>query len=417
MNYTYDTVIVGAGQAGVQVAQSLRQGGYAGSIALIGDDPHQPYERPPLSKAFLRGEVEGNQFLLRSSSYWAEHGIETFFGIRVSVVSPADHLIHTSMGDSFEYRHLVWAAGGSSRRLPTKGVELDGVYSLRDLDDATAIREAMNTARAAVIIGGGHIGLEVAAALRLRGCSVTVIEAADRLLARVTSPTVSAFYEKLHRDRGVDIRTSSGVTEIHGTDGKVTAVTLIEGDRLPVDLVLVGIGLVPSVEALAVGGVECSNGVNIDADGRTSVEGVFAAGDCANREHPFAKGERVRLESVPNATEQAKAVSNAIRGIPNDKTSAPWFWSHQYEVKLQTVGLMIDYDEAIVRGDVDNAKFSVVYLREGRIIALDCVNTVRDFAQGRQLVEAGTVASASEVRNVDLLKSLLTRGEVYEDQL
>ncbi|MBU8868540.1 MULTISPECIES: NAD(P)/FAD-dependent oxidoreductase [Paenarthrobacter] len=417
MNYTYDTVIVGAGQAGVQVAQSLRQGGYAGSIALIGDDPHQPYERPPLSKAFLRGEVEASQFLLRSSSYWAEQGIETFFGTTVNVVSPADHLIHTSMDDRFEYRHLVWAAGGSPRRLPIEGAELDGVYSLRDLKDAISIREAMRTARTAVIIGGGHIGLEVAAALRLRGCSVTVIEAADRLLARVTSPTVSAFYEKLHRDRGVDIRTGSGVSEIHGTDGKVSAVTLIEGESLPVDLVLVGIGLVPSIEALAVGGVECSNGVNIDADGRTSVDGVFAAGDCANKHHPFANGERVRLESVPNATEQAKAVSNAILGIPNGKTPAPWFWSHQYEVKLQTVGLMTDYDEAIVRGDVENAKFSVVYLRDGRIIALDCINNVRDFAQGRQLVEAGAVASAGEVRDVDLLKSLLARNEVQADQL
>ncbi|NKX56553.1 NAD(P)/FAD-dependent oxidoreductase [Arthrobacter mobilis] len=407
MNSTSDILIVGAGLAGAQVAVSLRQGGYEGTVGIIGDEPHAPYDRPPLSKGYLRGEVGRPDLALKSDDFFGDTGVELVTGRTVTEINPADRMVTDDNGERFGYGQLVWAAGGSPRRLSIPGAELDGVLSLRSLTDADRIREAAGSARSAAIIGGGHIGLELAAAFRHWNVPVTVIEAQDRLLARVTCPIVSDYYHSLHRNAGVDVRLAAGVDELVGEDGRVCGAVLSDGSLLTADLVIVGIGLVPNIQPLARIGASCSNGVDVDSDGRTSIAGIFAVGDCANREHPYAGGSRVRLESVPNATEQAKIVANAILGQPQASPAPPWFWSHQYDTKLQTVGLLAGHDEAVVRGDIGSGKFSVVYLRNGVVIALDCINNVRDFARGKLLVQEGVRTTADAVRESADLKFIL----------
>ncbi|MGX1701963.1 NAD(P)/FAD-dependent oxidoreductase [Microbacterium sp. NPDC055357] len=401
-----DTVIVGAGHAGVHVAESLRQVGYVGSIKLLGDEPHMPYERPPLSKGFLRGEQEAESLLLRSDDHWDSLDISLDLGERVVRVDPIARQVRTERGAVYGYANLVWTAGGSARRLPIQGGALKGVHRLRDLDDAIALQHRARTASSAVIVGGGYIGLEVAAALRSRGIQVTLIEATDRLLARVTSPVVSDYFLRLHRERGVDVRLATGVREIVGA-GTATEVILVDGERLAADLIAVGVGIAPNVDVLAAAGVECSNGVVVDSSGRTNMSGIYAAGDCAFAENAFAEAKAARLESVPNATAQARAVASAIVGAPPVRVAAPWFWSHQYDTKLQTAGLMAPGDEAVVRGDPESSAFAVVYLRGGRVAALDSINSVRDFTRGRRLVEASSTVTATEIAEAEDLASLL----------
>lgn len=406
---TYDVLIVGSGQAGVQAAISLRQGGFAGTIGIIGAEEQLPYERPPLSKAVLRGEAEVDDFLFRSADYWEKNGIELVLGRVVESIDPATHQVLTEEGHRATYRHLIWAAGGRARTLSLPGAELDGVFSLRTYQDAARLRERLATAKRAVIIGGGYIGLEAAAAFAERGVAVTVIDVQERLLARVTCAEVSAFYAALHRDHGTRIFLSSGVEQILGSGGRVTGVELADGRRLDADFVLVGVGLIPNVEPLSAAGIQTTNGADVDTDCRTSAPDVFAIGDCANLENPFAGGSRVRLESVPNAVEHGKIVANAILSVSATVTAPPWFWSHQFDVKLQTVGLQGGHDERVVRGDPASGKFSVIYLRNGRVIALDCINSVADFAQGKQLVQKGTTASPEKLADSSVpLKSLLT---------
>lgn len=410
---TYDVLIVGSGQAGVQAALSLRQGGFTGSIGVIGAEDQLPYERPPLSKSFLRGEAEVNEFLFRSADYWEKNGIELVLGRVVEAVDPVAHQVLTEEGLRVAYGHLVWAAGGRARTLSLPGADLDGVFSLRTHHDAARLRERLATANRAVIIGGGYIGLEAAAAFAERGVAVTVIEVQERLLARVTCAEVSAFYADLHRAHGTQILLSSGVEQILGSDGRVTGVELSDGTRLDADFVIIGVGLIPNVEPLSAAGIQTTNGVDVDGDCRTSAPDVFAIGDCANLKNPFAGGARVRLESVPNAVEHGKIVANAILSVPTTATAAPWFWSHQFDVKLQTVGLQGGHDESVLRGEPASGKFSVVYLRNGRVIALDCINSVADFAQGKQLVQKGTSATPDELADTSTpLKNLLATSHV-----
>jgi 3-phenylpropionate/trans-cinnamate dioxygenase ferredoxin reductase component len=405
----YDVLIVGSGQAGVQTALSLRQGGFAGTIGITGAEEQLPYERPPLSKSFLRGEAEVDEFLFRSHDYWEKNGIELVLGRVVESVDPAAHQVLTEEGHRVNYHHLVWAAGGRARTLSLPGADLDGVFSLRTYLDAARLREKLAPAKRAVIIGGGYIGLEAAAAFAERGVEVTVIEVQERLLARVTCAEVSAFYAGLHRDHGTRILLSSGVEQILGSDGRVTGVELSDGTRLDADFVIVGVGLIPNVEPLSAAGIQTTNGVDVDADCRTSAPDVFAIGDCANLENPFAGGNRVRLESVPNAVEHAKTVANAILSAPATATAPPWFWSHQFDVKLQTVGLQGGHDERVLRGDPASGKFSVIYLRNSSVIALDCINSVADFAQGKQLVQKAITATPDELADPSVpLKNLLT---------
>ena len=397
--HKFDVVIVGAGQAGGQTALSLRKSGFAGTIAIVGSEPNAPYERPPLSKAYLKGQLPAEDLLLRDDAHWASLGVELLLGSPVISVDPTNKRITTAAGRSLGYGSLVWAAGGHARTLPLPGAGLAGVHTLRTLADADALRTQLGTARSAVIIGGGYIGLEAASVFSSLGLTVTVLEAQDRLLARVTSPVISEYFAQLHAAHGVDIRLGAAVKQI--VPGQISAaaggVELDSGEVLPADIVIIGVGLVPNIEPLRAAGLACSNGVDTNAFGATSAPNIYAAGDCANAENSLAESGRIRLESVQNATEVAKRIAASLVAGTAPREAAPWFWSNQYATKLQTVGLLGGYDEYVVRGDSGSESFTVAYLREGVLIALDCVNTPRDFAQGRALVEARAVMDAADI--------------------
>jgi 3-phenylpropionate/trans-cinnamate dioxygenase ferredoxin reductase component len=382
----YGTVIVGGGHAGVQAVAALRAGGYDAGVALLSAEVVLPYDRPSLSKGYLEGELEFDEFLLRSSDFWDSPGFDIVHGATVVAVRPAERVVETADGRRYEYDSLIWAAGGEARKLAIPGAELAGVHTVRRFDDAERLRADAEGARSAVIIGGGYIGLETAASLTKRGHSVTVVEVVDRLLARVTSPVVADYFVQRHRAAGVDFRLGAGVEEIVGEAGHATAVRLSSGETLPADVVVVGVGLTPNLAVIAEAGATIGNGVETDEFCRTSLPDVYAIGDCVNFPIPLYDGQRVRLESVQNAVDQAKTVAAAILGDPQPYDPKPWFWSHQFEEKLQTVGLLTGYDELVVRGHPDERRFSVVYLKDSRIVAVDAVNLVKDFAHGKFIV-------------------------------
>ncbi len=382
----FDVLIAGAGQAGAQAALSLRQGGFEGSIALVGEEADPPYERPPLSKDYLAGDRDAARLLLRPLEFWAARQIELRLGQRVETVDAAAHRVTTAVGDMIGYGTLIWAAGGHPRALPLPGGDLPGVHAIRTRADVDALRAELATATHIVIIGGGYVGLEAAAVLSKAGKSVTVLEAQDRVLARVAGEAVSRFYEAEHRAHGVDVRTGVSIAALIEANGRVAAVRTATGD-LAADLVIVGIGIVPAVAALAAAGAVTSNGVEVDDHCRTSLPDVFAIGDCAHHANAFADGAGIRLESVQNAIDQAKTVAGVILHTPAPYHAVPWFWSNQYDLKLQTIGLSAGHDATVTRGDPASRSWSLVYLRGGAVIALDCVNMARDFVQGRALVE------------------------------
>ena len=382
----FDVLIVGAGQSGAQAALSLRQGGFAGSIALVGEEADAPYERPPLSKDYLAGDKEAARLLLRPLDFWAARQIELRLGQRVETVDAAAHSVTTAVGDSIGYGTLIWAAGGHPRALPLPGGDLPGVHAIRTRADVDALRAELLTATHIVIIGGGYVGLEAAAVLNKAGKSVTVLEAQDRVLARVAGEAVSRFYESEHRAHGVDVRTGVRIEALIEAEGRVAAVRTSTGD-LAADIVIVGIGIVPAVGALAAAGAVTSNGVEVDDHCRTSLPDVFAIGDCAHHANAFADGAGIRLESVQNAIDQAKTVAGVILQSPAPYHAVPWFWSNQYDLKLQTIGLSAAHDATVTRGDPASRSWSLVYLRGGAVVALDCVNMARDFVQGRALIE------------------------------
>jgi 3-phenylpropionate/trans-cinnamate dioxygenase ferredoxin reductase subunit len=403
----YDVVIVGAGHAGAQAAISLRQAGFAGSIAIIGDEPLLPYERPPLSKEYLAGEKPFERILIRPPNFWGERGVEMLLGRRVTSVEPESYRIVTADGTAIRYSKLIWAAGGSARRLRCDGHDLQGVHTVRTRADVDRMIGEMPHVSRAVVIGGGYIGLEAAAVLAKFGKHVVLVEALDRVLARVAGEPLSRFYEAEHRAHGVDVRLGAAVDCIEGSNGKVAGVRLAGGERLAADMVIVGIGIVPEVEPLLAAGAEGGNGVSIDAQCRTSLPDVFAIGDCALHAHPFANGTPIRLESVQNATDQAVVAAKTIMGQAVAYDAVPWFWSNQYGLKLQTVGLSTGHDAMIVRGDLSARSFSLIYLREGRVIALDCVNAAKDYVQGRKLVVERIIADVATLSDTNTpLKAL-----------
>ncbi|AWK73905.1 pyridine nucleotide-disulfide oxidoreductase [Rhodococcus oxybenzonivorans] len=389
MKNSYDALIVGAGHAGAHTALALRQNGFGGSVALLGDEPEPPYERPPLSKEFLNGDKQFDRLLIRPVPFWAERAVQMLPGRRVVAVDPVARTVGTTAGEEFTYGRLVWATGGRARALTCPGAGAAGVHSLRTRADAERIQLALPDIQHVVIIGGGYIGLEVAAALATKGKSVTVLEACERVLARVAGEELSRFYEAEHRARGVDVRLGAKVDAIETKDGRVTGVCLADGTVLPAEMVVVGIGIIPAVEPLVDAGAEGGNGVAVDAFMRTSLPDVLAVGDCAFHANPFADGERVRLESVQNAVDTAATAGRTLVGNPLPYHAVPWFWSNQFDLKLQTMGLSTGYDQTVVRGEMATRSFSLVYLRRGRVIALDCINATRDFAQGRALVTEG----------------------------
>jgi len=407
----YGVVIVGGGHGGAQAAIALRQQGYSGSIALVGRETCPPYERPPLSKEYLAREKDFDRLLIRKDELWHEKQIELILGEEVVAVDPSARSVTTANGRVLRYEHLIWSAGGAARRLTCTGAELAGVHSVRnraDVDRIMAERDA--GARRVVVIGGGYIGLEAAAVLRKMDCDVIVLEALDRVLARVTGEYLSRFIENEHRAHNVDLRLDTRVDCLEGAHGKVTGVRLAGGEIVLCDIVIAGIGITPTVAPLAEAGAMISNGVEVDSSCRTSLPGIYAVGDCAAHHNAFATGALVRIESVQNAHDMAVTVARAICGTPTPYEAVPWFWSNQYDLKLQTVGLLHGYDDAVIRGNSSRRSFSVIYLRQGKVVALDCVNSVKDYVQGRHMVSGNHVFSPSELADESIpLKSLLIR--------
>jgi 3-phenylpropionate/trans-cinnamate dioxygenase ferredoxin reductase component len=381
----YDVVIVGAGHGGAQAAIALRQHKFGGSIAVIGDEPELPYERPPLSKEYISGNKTFDRILIRPASFWQERGVAMLLTRRVTVVEPEAHHVITGDGETIGYGQLIWATGGAPRRLRCAGSRLEGVHTIRTRADADRMMHELPDVTQAVVIGGGYIGLEAAAVLAQFGKKVVLLEALDRVLARVAGGVLSRFYEAEHRAHGVDVQLGVAVESIEGGT-KVTGVRLKDNEVIPADIVIVGIGIVPAVEPLIAAGAEGRNGVEVDAQCRTSLPDIFAIGDCALHANKFANGMPIRLESVQNANDQATLVAKTIMGQHVSYDAVPWFWSNQYDLKLQTVGLSTGHDATVIRGDPATRSFSVIYLREGRTIALDCVNATRDYVQGRKLV-------------------------------
>jgi 3-phenylpropionate/trans-cinnamate dioxygenase ferredoxin reductase subunit len=407
----YDVLIVGAGHGGAQAAITLRQRKFAGSIAIIGEEPEIPYERPPLSKDYLAQEKPFERILIRPEAFWAEREVAMLTGRRIVSVDPHAHSVTTGDGETIGYGQLVWAAGGHPRRISCEGHDLAGVHSVRTRADVDRmIGELTSTTRVAVI-GGGYIGLEAAAVLAKLGKQVTVLEALDRVLARVAGEALSRFYEAEHRAHGVDVQLGAMVEQIEGENGRVTGIRLSGGERIPAEMVIVGIGIIPSVEPLRAAGAEGGNGVAIDEHGRTSLPDIFAIGDCALHANPFAEGMPIRLESVQNANDLAAIVAKTITGEPEPYHSVPWFWSNQYDLRLQTVGLSTGHDQEVLRGDPASRSFSIVYLKQGHVIALDCVNAVKDYVQGRTLVTGRVVADPATLADAAVpLKSLVTEA-------
>ena len=403
----YDVLIIGAGHGGAQAAIALRQGKFAGSIAVLGDEPELPYERPPLSKEYLAGDKSFDRILIRQPAFWEEREVTMLSGRGVVSVDPLAHRVTTDDGAEVGYGKLIWATGGHARRLSCDGHDLTGVHTVRTRADADRMIAEMPAVTNAVVIGGGFIGLEAAAVLAKFGKQVTLLEALDRVMARVAGPDLSNFYQEEHRSHGVDVRLGVAVTAIEGDD-KVTGVRLADGNVVPADLVVVGIGIVPAVEPLIAAGAEGGNGVRIDAQCRTSLPDIFAVGDCALHANRFADGAAVRLESVQNATDQATVAAKAILGEDVAYEATPWFWSNQYDLKLQTIGLSIGYDQAVVRGDPATRSFSVVHLKQGKVIALDCVNATKEYVQGRKRVESGAVIDPARLADASVpLKEMI----------
>ncbi len=403
----YDVLIVGAGHGGAQAAVALRQNKFEGTIAIVGDEPELPYERPPLSKEYFSGEKSFDRILIRPASFWADRKIDMLLGKRVATVDPAAHQVTLSDGSTLSYGKMIWATGGAPRRLSCSGHDLAGVHGVRTREDADRMLSEMDRTTNVVVIGGGYIGLEAAAVLSKFGKKVTVLEALDRVLARVAGEALSRFYEAEHRAHGVDVQLGAKVDCIVG-EGRVNGVRMDDGTIIPADMVIVGIGIIPAVEPLIAAGAAGSNGVDVDEFCRTSLADIYAIGDCAMHANGFADGARIRLESVQNANDQATTAAKHILGIGEPYHAVPWFWSNQYDLRLQTMGLSMGYDETVVRGDPANRSFSVIYLKNGRVLALDCVNAVKDYVQGKALVVGGIAPDKAALADPETpLKSLL----------
>lgn len=379
-----EIVIIGAGQAGAQVAQSLRQGGFEGPLRLIGDEPYLPYQRPPLSKKFLAGEIETDGLLLRPPAFFAANDIDLIPDKRVAAIDRKSKRLRLENGDTLPYGKLVLATGTRARSLPIKGADKQGVLTLRSIADVDVIRKRLETCTRVAIIGAGYIGLEVAAVAKGLGKDVSVIEAQDRPMKRVVSETVSAFFADLHRSKGIDLRLNTGIEAIEG-NGDATGVRLASGETVPAGLVLMAVGAEPNDSLAEEAGVETDNGILVDGSGQTSAPDIYAAGDCT-RFYSNRYKRSVRMESVQNAIDQAKIVAQALVGQDVDYDPLPWFWSDQYDIKLQIAGLSDGYDDTVVVGSTEDRKFYVAYLKAGQLIAVDSINAPRSHMMARRVI-------------------------------
>lgn len=405
---TSTTVILGAGQAGGETALALRTLGYTGRIVLAGSETHLPYRRPALSKAFLAGQADAASLLIRPADAWTKAEIDVRLGTTATAIDRTARTVTFDDGRTESYDHLVLALGGRVRRLPMAGGDAPNVYYLRDIADAERLKSALGEGKRVVVVGGGYIGLEVAASATKAGASVTVLEAAPRLLARVAEADLADFFATLHRKHGVDVQTGVGVTSLElDAAGNVTAV--IAGERrIEADAVVVGIGLIPNTELAQAAGLAVDNGIVVDSCARTADAAILAIGDCAHHEHP-ALGRRIRLESVPSASEMAKVAASVIAGEPKAVATAPWFWSDQFDAKLQMVGLTEGHDAVVERRLPDAqgaAVFMLFYLRDGAVVAAASVNRAVEFMAARDLV--GRRARIDPARLADAATPLKT---------
>jgi 3-phenylpropionate/trans-cinnamate dioxygenase ferredoxin reductase component len=400
-------VIIGAGQAGLQTAEALRAEGWQGDLILLGEEPHAPYHRPPLSKAYLMGESSAEQLTMRAPEALSRKAIEIRIGCRVNRIDCVERVVHLDQGDRLAYHRLVLATGARARQLP--GADWQGVFQLRTLEDCTRIGEAMATAHHIAVIGGGFIGLEFAAVARKKGKSVTVIEAANRLMARAVSAEVSEIYARLHTERGVVLRLGSGVAGFTSTNGRVSGITLSDGHNVSADLVLMGIGILPNQELAEAAGISCASGIIIDSCGRTSDPFVFACGDCTATR--LENGDFRRLESVQNAIEQAKSCAASIMNRERPFTAAPWFWSDQYDVKLQMVGTSQGHDHSVIRGDTNAYKCSIFYFAGERLIGIDSLNRPQDHMAGRRLLDEGMGLTPQQAADESFLLNQLFKRD------
>jgi 3-phenylpropionate/trans-cinnamate dioxygenase ferredoxin reductase subunit len=401
-------VIAGAGHAAGQAAVTLRQRKFDGEILMVGEEPYYPYQRPPLSKKFLAGELPAERLHLKPDSFYTEAKIEVRLETRAEALSRDDKFVGLSSGDKVHYDTLILATGAVVRRLLLPGAKLPGIHYLRNIHDVDRIRDDMAPGRRLVVIGAGYIGLEVAAVACQLGLDVTVVEMESRVMSRVVSSQVSDFYEKEHRSHGVKLRLATGVTGFSG-GSRVTSVILHDAEPLPADLVLIGIGIEPNVELASKAGLEVKNGIVVDDRCRTSDPDIYAIGDCTF--HPNGIfGRSVRLESVHNALEQARTAAQNICGEEVRYCDVPWFWSDQYDIKLQIAGLSQGHDQTVLRGNPDSRSFSCLYLKNEMLMAVDAINCPKDFMQAKPLIAARASIPVELLANAAIaLKDLGTR--------
>ena len=397
-------VIVGGGQAGLEAAAMLRTQGYEGTIALICEEPHAPYQRPPLSKEFLTGKQEVERVFLRMLAYYEKQHIDLILDERVTEINAGAKLVHLAGGGTVPYSNLILAVGARNRILPVPGAE--NVLYLRSLDEAVTLKQRIAEARHGIaVIGGGFIGLEVAAAARMAGKPVTVIEAAPRLMARAVSPVLSNFFLDLHRSQGTEVLLNTAAIEV-----QPRAVMLENGRCIAADLVAAGIGVIPNVELARAAGLEVNDGIMVDEFMRTTDPAIFAIGDCADHPNVFAGG-RARLESVQNAVDQARCVARVIMGQPEPYRDVPWFWTDQFEVRFQMAGLSGSHDQSVMRGCIETRKFSVFYFKQGHLLAVDSVNRPGDHVTARKMLAAATPLTPEQAADETLdLKRLAAAG-------
>ena len=402
-------LIIGASHAAAQCCASLRQGGWNGEITIIGDEDVLPYHRPPLSKDFLSGDKALDDILIRPAQSYADANITLKLGVRVGSINRAEKTVLTDEGETLTYDKLVLTTGARIRRLPIKGEDLDSVFYLRDTADVLAIKDKAKTAKTALIIGGGYIGLETAASLRAQGLEVTVLEAMPRILQRVTAPQLSEFYKRIHTEEGVLIRENVMASKITAQGEKLQIATACD-QRFDADMVIIGIGVIPNIELAEMAGLTIGNGIEVNEFCQSSDPDIYAAGDVTWHYNPIYD-THIRLESVPNATEQGKVVAAHINGAPKAHNALPWFWSDQYDLKLQIAGLSTGFDDVIIRGDIDGSRsFAVYYFKGDRFIAVDAVNAPRDFMFGKMCLTKGLTLDKASIGDVgeDLKSALLS---------
>jgi 3-phenylpropionate/trans-cinnamate dioxygenase ferredoxin reductase component len=394
-------IIIGAGHGGGTAAALLRQYGWQGAVRLIGEEPLAPYQRPPLSKAWLKGEADEEALILKPESFYAEAGIELMTAARVAAIEPAAKLVRLEEGETFPYEHLIIATGARPRRLAIPGADLEGVLTLRSAADAEALKAHLGPGKRIAVVGGGYIGLEVAASARYLGSDAIVLEKEPRILARVACQTLSDFFTRYHQDHGVVFETGVDVAAFEGEAGKVTGVRLGDGRRIDCDVVLVGVGAPPDEGLAADAGLPCEGGVVVDLEARTADPSIFAIGDVTRRPMPHY-GRMFRLESVANALEQARHAACAITGRPAPAPEVTWNWSDQYDLKYQFAGLPLDVDRVLVRGDPAAAKFAVFHLKGGVVQAVEAVNAPAEFMGGRLLIGQRKLVDPARLADVSI---------------